>query len=364
MATFGTRLPRSKRLRAMLRSRRLGNAAIAEVTGSLRPRVRTIAQGSVRRGCRDWCGRVWGGSSKPAAGTGGAGPRKAVETPSKVPATTKQASPGVQAIPKGYVGLGALKSTWGANNTTRAPSYLPGAGRGLAWFPVRATNSARQVTGYAMYADASPPYSAAEQIAMLGFGIDSPVDKAQVASGSTCAVLRSATLQKMLGTPYEAVIVQPTSYTNGIPVTETTVFATDGPSCSSPHLSQAHAGTPAAAISTVATSGAARWTASEQASYLTSCHHLALRGLPGVTTAQRDRYWMRRFIPSIRCAPLVGTVSAHDLLSHGWVLRRPANYAEAVPNREVESLAVVVAIAFGDWNEAADHRVLGRHDAE
>jgi hypothetical protein len=76
-----------------------------------------------------------------------------------------------------------------------------------------------------MYADASPPYSASDQIAMLGCGIDTPEAKVEVASTSTCAVLKSATLQKMLGTPYEAVIVRPESYVDGIPVTETTVFA-------------------------------------------------------------------------------------------------------------------------------------------
>lgn len=32
------------------------------------------------------------------------------------------------------------------------------------------------------------------------------------------------------------------------------------------------------------------WTSADQASYLVSCHKLALRGLKGVTTQQRDTY--------------------------------------------------------------------------
>jgi hypothetical protein len=232
-----------------------------------------------------------GGSSKPVNIPAVHAPGETVTTAASAPAAAAPVSPGVRAIPKGYAGLGALESTWNAHNTTNAPSYLPGAGRGLAWFPVKATNSAGQVTGYAMYADASPPYSASEQIAMLGFGIDTPEDKAEVASSSTCAVLKSAALQEMLGTPYETVIVHPESYVDGIPVTETTVFATDGPTCSSPHLAQTQASTPVSPqASTPATSNSDPWTASEQASYLKSCHEIALKGLQGVTTAQRDHY--------------------------------------------------------------------------
>ncbi len=60
-------------------------------------------------------------------------------------ARPRPASGGVAAIPKGYSGLGALKATFANNNTTQGPSNISGAPRGLAWFPVTATNGRGQV---------------------------------------------------------------------------------------------------------------------------------------------------------------------------------------------------------------------------
>jgi hypothetical protein len=137
----------------------------------------------------------------------------------------------VAAIPKWYSGLGALKSTFANNNTTQGPSNISGAPRGLAWFPVTSTNGRDQVTGYSMYADASPPFSASEQIAMLGFGINTPEDRQQPVSHPDCAVLKSASLGRMLGSPYEVITVKTLAHDDGIPVTEADVSSSTSPAC-------------------------------------------------------------------------------------------------------------------------------------
>lgn len=154
-------------------------------------------------------------------------------TTSTTSAKAKPASLGVAAIPKGYSGLGALKSTFANNNTTQGPSNISGAPRGLAWYPVTSVNGRDQVTGYSMYADASPPFSASEQIAMLGFGINTPEDKQQIVSHSDCAVLKSPSLGRMLGSPYEVITVKPVTDNDGIPVSEADVNSSASPVCPS-----------------------------------------------------------------------------------------------------------------------------------
>ena len=148
-------------------------------------------------------------------------------------ARAEPASTGVAAIPKGYSGLGALKSTFATNNTSQGPSNISGAPRGLAWFPVTSTNGRDRVTGYSMYADASPPFSASEQISMLGFGINTPEDKQQIVSRSDCAVIKSPSLGRMLGSPYEVITVKPLAYDDGIPVSEADVNSAGSPVCPS-----------------------------------------------------------------------------------------------------------------------------------
>jgi hypothetical protein len=156
------------------------------------------------------------------------------QTSSATPSTTARGKParrGVVAIPKGYSGLGALKSSFAENNTTQGPSNISGAPRGLAWFPVTSTNGRGQVTGYSMYADASPPFSASDQIAMLGFGINTPEDKRQLVDHPDCAVITSASLRRMLDSPYEVITVRPIAHDDGIPVTEADVSSSASPSC-------------------------------------------------------------------------------------------------------------------------------------
>jgi hypothetical protein len=161
------------------------------------------------------------------------GPGQTSSIAPTTPAPSRPASPGVAAIPKGYAGLGALKSTFANNNTTQGPSNISGAPRGLAWFPVTSTNARDQVTGYSMYADASPPFSASEQIAMLGFGINTPEDKRQIVSHPACAAIESAALARMLGSRYEVITVKPLTYDDGIPLTEADVNSSASPACPS-----------------------------------------------------------------------------------------------------------------------------------
>jgi hypothetical protein len=156
------------------------------------------------------------------------------QTSSATPSATARAKPasrGVAGIPKGYSGLGALKSSFADNNTTQGPTNISGAPRGLAWFPVTSTNGRSQVTEYSMYADASPPFSASDQIAMLGFGINTPEDKRQLVNHPDCAVITSASLRRMLGSPYEVITVQPIAHDDGIAVTEADVSASTSPRC-------------------------------------------------------------------------------------------------------------------------------------
>ena len=75
-----------------------------------------------------------------------------------------------------------------------------------------------------------------------------------------------------------------------------------------------------------------------------------------------------RQVPADRKAELkdeIAACSACDRLACGRVVGAPANDAEAVPDREVEPGAIVMAIgSLGDGDEPADHRVLCAHDSE
>jgi len=58
-----------------------------------------------------------------------------------------------------------------------------------------------------------------------------PSDKQQMVSHPDCAVIESATLDRMPGSPYEVVTVQPLTYDDRIPVSEADAESSRSPTC-------------------------------------------------------------------------------------------------------------------------------------
>ena len=129
------------------------------------------------------------------------------QTSSATPSATARAKPasrGAVAIPKGIQGSARSSQALPKHNPTQGPSNISGAPRGLAWFPATSTNGRGQVTGNSMYADASPSFSASDQIARRGSDQDAE-DNGQPVDHPERAVLTRAALRRMLGSPDEVI---------------------------------------------------------------------------------------------------------------------------------------------------------------
>jgi hypothetical protein len=110
------------------------------------------------------------------------------------------------------------------------PSNISAAPRGLVRFPV--TSTKRTGSGDCVlnvYANASRPFSASEQIAMFGFGINTPDDNRQIVSHPDGGVIerpRWVGCSARLSWPVES---KPLTHDDGIPVGEADVKSSASP---------------------------------------------------------------------------------------------------------------------------------------
>ncbi len=138
-----------------------------------------------------------------ASGGGGNGGKRRSAAPAPPPSSGRSTHTSTGAGPgsKPYAGLGARRSVFEANNP-QAPPNPSGAPPGLAWYVVSSTDSRGRVIGYEMFETARPAMGDRERVALVA-GIMLPDDATQTNLNSdTCAVWRSRTLRRLIGTPY------------------------------------------------------------------------------------------------------------------------------------------------------------------